>query len=104
MDEWISQGVKPDITFLIDLDPVIGLKRSKHRLQTKGMMDQEGRFEMEELAFHQRVRQTFLDRAKQEPSRIHMIDGSQSIEEIFEKVKEVLENKLSVIPATGEVL
>ena len=64
------QGVKPDTTFLLDIRPEMGLARKR-----SGVQD---RFEQEDLAFHQRVREGFLKLADGEPRRWVIIDASQS--------------------------
>ncbi len=56
-----TAGLRPDLTVLLDLDPVEGLRRVAGR----GAAD---RLEREELAFHQRVRQGFLRQAEGDPS------------------------------------
>ena len=66
---------RPDLTFVFDLDPELGLLRA--RLQGKG---DEDRFERKGLAFHQRLREAFLQIAKREPKRCKVIDASASIE------------------------
>ncbi len=76
------QGVTPDLTILVDCDPVIGLKRARLRIEaTSG--PREERFELEALAFHHRVRAGYLHLAAQEPHRFIIINGSVTIEEIF---------------------
>ena len=82
-----TQGVMPDLTFLLDLPPVDGLTRIGD-LQLGFRMDdsvlhaddaraQEGaRFEDEPLEFHQRVRQGYLELAAQQPDRLCVIDAT----------------------------
>ena len=82
-----TQGVTPDLTFLLDLPPVDGLTRIGD-LQLGFRMDdsvlhaddarvQEGaRFEDEPLEFHQRVRQGYLELAAQQPDRFCVIDAT----------------------------
>ncbi|MHB8509371.1 MAG: dTMP kinase [Candidatus Dormibacteria bacterium] len=69
--------VKPNLTFLIDLDPEAGFARQA---------DQDGhaadRMEMGGLPFHQRVRQGYLDFARMEPDRFHVIDGARPADDI----------------------
>jgi dTMP kinase len=62
-----SQGLKPDLTILLDVPPEVGLSRKK-----AGAND---RFEQEALAFHQRVREGFLKLASEEPQRWLVIDS-----------------------------
>ena len=76
------QGVSPDLTILVDCDPRIGLERARQRIEaTSG--PREERFELEELAFHQRVRDGYQQLAADQPARFLIIDGSDTIEEIF---------------------
>ena len=76
------QGVSPDLTVLVDCDPAVGLERANRRIEaTSG--PREERFELEALAFHHRVRDGYLQLAADQPDRFLIIDGSDSIENIF---------------------
>jgi dTMP kinase len=76
------QGVAPDLTVLVDCDPRVGLERARRRIEaTSG--PREERFELEALAFHQKVRAGYQQLAADEPDRFLIINGSDSIEEIF---------------------
>lgn len=66
---------RPNLTFLIDLPPEIGLARIRAR--GRGELD---RMEQETLEFFQAVRQGYLDVAGKEAARFQILDGSQSIE------------------------
>jgi dTMP kinase len=63
--------VRPDLTILLDLDPAAGLARRDAR---GGERD---RMEAEDLAFHSRVREGYLDFAGRDPDRYHVIDAGQ---------------------------
>ena len=65
-------GLKPDLTILLDISAKEGLARKKKR----------DRFEQEDIAFHQRVREGYLKLAKEEPERWLVIDAAQSREKI----------------------
>lgn len=67
-----SQGLRPDLTVLLDIDAERGLARKRLR----------DRFEREEIAFHQRVRDGYLEMAKVDPGRWLVIDGSLPKKEI----------------------
>lgn len=76
---------KPHLTFLFDLPPETGLKR----VAARGSMD---RFEKEQLHFHQKVREGYLDIAKKEPARVKIIPAEQNIDAVANAVlKEILE-------------
>lgn len=72
--------LRPDFTLLLDIDPAIGLERS----QRDG--NNETRFEKRGLAFHQAVRQGFLDLAKAEPERFMVIDAMRNEMAIHEEI------------------
>jgi dTMP kinase len=76
------QGVSPDLTVLVDCDPRVGLERARRRIETTSGPREE-RFELEALAFHQRVRAGYRQLAADEPDRFLIIDGSDGIREIF---------------------
>ena len=82
-------GLRPDLTFLIDVPPHLGLARADQRLQQQGDQDQdqaEARFEGKDALYHQAVRQAFLDRAAQFPQRFRLIDGAQAREAVAQDV------------------
>lgn len=68
---------KPDVTFLLDVDP--GIVRNR--------IENPDRIERENLDFHRRVRSAYLDLAKKHPDRIIVIDSRKTIEEIQERIR-----------------
>ena len=72
---------RPDLTFVFDLDPEVGLIRAKSR-----GTDAEDRYERKGLAFHQRLRASFLTIAKGEPNRCKVIDASQGVDVVANQV------------------
>ncbi len=87
----ISEGLKPDLTFLLDIDPALGLARATHRLATT--QNEEGRFEQMPLSFHQKIRQSFLDMAHENPDRYCLIDATLPPQDILQLAMEHLEKK-----------
>jgi dTMP kinase len=74
---------KPDLTFVFDVDVETSMKRvgnEKDRMESAGM------------EFFNRVRQGYLELAKQEPDRIKVIDSTKSIDEVFEQVITIIKN------------
>jgi len=69
-----TQGLKPNLTILLDIAVEEGLARQRDKKQD--------RFEQEEIAFHQRVREGFLKLAAEEPQRWLVVDATQSKEKI----------------------
>ena len=74
----------PDLTLLLDIDPIIGLRRVNSRLLQLALPigDAPDRFEDEAMAFHDRVRRGFLHQAETNPETWHRIDGSGSIMDV----------------------
>ena len=75
---------QPNLTLLFDL-PV---ETSLSRVKARGELD---RFEKEELEFHKRIRNTYLDLAKNNSNRIKIIDSSEKIESMLNNVKQAIE-------------
>ena len=75
-------GVRPDLTFMLDLPPEAGLERARQR-RGQGGAD---RFEGEDLAFHALLREKFLEIARAEPERCRVIDASRPEEEVAEAI------------------
>jgi thymidylate kinase len=88
-------GLWPDLTILLDIDPTTGLTRALERNRAEGMTVAEGRFEAESLAFHTRVRQGYLALAARFPQRMCVLDASGSIEEIAANVRQQVEKRLN---------
>lgn len=76
------QGVSPDLTVLFDCDPVVGLERARRRIEASSGPREE-RFELEALAFHQRVRAGYLRLAAEQPERFLIMNGAGNIDDIF---------------------
>jgi dTMP kinase len=81
-----TQGLRPNITLLLDIPPEEGLARIKGRVKD--------RFEREEVTFHSRVRSGYLTLAKEEPERWLVIDARQPKEKIaqiiWQRVRQLL--------------
>lgn len=82
----VHGDLQPDCTLLLDLPVPMGLERARSR--KAAVTD---RFEAEAQAFFQRVRATYLELARREPQRIHLIDASCPLEAVERQVIAVLE-------------
>ena len=80
LTSFATRNLKPDITFLLDIDVEVGQARIQNR-----KLD---RLEKESLNFHMQVRQEFLRLAKQHQDRYIIIDGSRGVQEIHELIVE----------------
>jgi dTMP kinase len=72
----VHPELQPDATFLFDLDPAIAYERQRARSRTPD------KFEREQAEFFVRVREAYLDRARQHKYRFHVIDASGGIEDV----------------------
>lgn len=79
LNEWATNGVTPDLTFLFDLTP----QRARERMKGRGQLD---RIESRDLAFHERVYEGFHTLLSQYPDRMIRIDADQLIECIQDEV------------------
>jgi len=88
-----TQGIKPDVTFLLDCPSGVGLKRALLRNRSlRG--EKEDRFEREKIQFHHRVRRGYLSMAKKEPHRVKVIDTRQGEKRVFQKIQKIVDNLL----------
>jgi len=83
------------LTLLLDCPVEVGLSRTANRAVGQGSSkEREDRFEREQLDFHERVRRGFLELARGEPKRIHVLDASQPVEEIQQEIRRIVDAKL----------
>ena len=80
LDKLSCNGLVPDLTLLLDVDSNVGLARTAER---GGL---EARIEAKGEAFHQKVRQGFLARARKEPNRIVKIDAARTADDVAKDV------------------
>ena len=81
-----TRGIRPDITFLLDIDAGQGLRRSG---------DVKDRMEKKPLQFHRKVREGYLLLAKKEPKRIKIISATGDIQETQDKIRRIVLERLS---------
>ncbi|WP_269933462.1 dTMP kinase [Aminobacter sp. HY435] len=91
-------GMMPDLTLILDLDPVEGLRRATAR---RGQ-DVADRFEKETLEIHQRRREAFLAIAASEPERCVVIDAAQAPEAVEDAITEAVFAALEALASSGE--
>ncbi|MCX7897237.1 MAG: dTMP kinase [Rhodocyclaceae bacterium] len=84
LEAWVHAELQPDLTLLFDVPESV----AQERLQTEGrMLD---RFEQERIDFHRRVRQAYLERARENPQRIRLLDGRQTVAEIQKQLEVII--------------
>ena len=84
LEQWVQGDLQPDLTLLFDVAPEVGRQRA-------GSIKAPDRFEQEKDDFFQRVRDGYLRRAREDASRMRVIDATVSIEEIRRKLVEIVE-------------
>jgi dTMP kinase len=93
LDRIVCAGTRPDLTLLFDIDAALGIARAHGRNTSRGL-ETEARFENEELAFHERVRQGYRTLARQEPDRIRIVDASPAQEAVEMNVRTIMDEVL----------
>lgn len=96
LERLVVAGTGPDLTLLLDLDPVVGLARvGRRRVVTGAPADgpSDG-FEARELDFHRRLREGFLAIARTEPRRMVVLDAAMSPEALAIAIRATVEHKL----------
>jgi len=86
--DFATGNLWPDLTILLDVDVEIGLRRR----QTSG--NEWNRLDAYKLAFHQRVRQGYLELAQRDPARWVIIDASQPADQVQAELRAVILEKL----------
>ncbi len=84
LEQWVQGALQPDLTLLFDVTPEVGRQRA-------GSIKSPDRFEQEENAFFMRVRDGYLRRAKEEPSRMRVIDAGTTVERIRQTIAQIVE-------------
>ena len=95
-DTWVAQletmvqgELRPDLTLLLDAPVALGMQRACQR----GDLD---RFEQEQLAFFERVRQRYIERAKADPRRFRVVATDRSLERIADDVRSAVHEFLTL--------
>ena len=90
LHQLLFDNLKPDVTLLLDLSPQQGLERAWQQLHSGQRVQRESRFESETIAFHEKVRAGYLDLARREPQRFHVINAARSPDQVFAEISKTL--------------
>jgi len=90
INEFAIQGLSPDITFFLDIKPVMGLARIKK----SGDFD---RIEKEAIDFHEKVYSGYMELIKKNPLRFIVVDGNASKDILASQIKELFEKWFSTL-------
>ncbi len=91
----VLSGLKPDLSIVLDLPVEAGLERAWQRIAGQTTGPREDRFEKEDLAFHERVRQGYLTLKKLESKRFSVVDASRDVRTIHQDIIGLVANRLS---------
>ena len=89
LNKLVISDVYPDLILLLDIDPEASLNRVRKRT-ADGSLD---RMEDQEISFHHRVRDGFLELAEQDSKTFVKIDASKSMDEVLEEAKKAILNR-----------
>jgi len=87
--------IRPDLTFILDLPPEIGLARATQRRGAHLALD---RFEGESIAFHEALRNAYLEIAAAEPQRCVLVDAAQSEDDVAQAIWDTVSYRLLATP------
>ncbi len=111
LNDFATRGIRPNLTFLLDLPPEEGLRRTTEH-QMAFSLDPAGglaplnrteegtRFEDLDLEFHRRAREGFLEQAGAEPEHWWVIDAGQPVDSVRREVWRLVEPHLAPILAS----
>jgi dTMP kinase len=83
LEDWVQQGLRPDLTLLLDIPVEQGLVRA-------GQRSAPDRFESEKMDFFERVRNRYLAAAVNEPQRIRVIDAAGDLPRVQAQLRSAL--------------
>jgi dTMP kinase len=83
LNDTATQGIRPNITFLLHCPVEMGLERARQR-NRETAQDHQGRFEQERMAFHRAVQKGYLELAAKEPKRFVVVDATL-LEDVVEQ-------------------
>ena len=86
LESWVQGDLRPDLTIILDAPVDVGRERA-------GKRSAPDRIEKEKNDFFERVRQAYLDLAKQHPERICTVDASQTLEQVQQQIKQQLQER-----------
>jgi dTMP kinase len=91
LENLVQAELRPDLTLLLDAPLELSSSRARSRNESAGIVD---RFEREQTAFFERVRNGYLERAQHEPQRIVVIDASADIQHVTRAIRSAIEGRL----------
>jgi dTMP kinase len=96
LHEIATDGLMPEVTILLDCPAEVGLGRARSRNASDGAEGSSDRFEQEKMVFHKRVRDGYLAIANAERDRVHVVDATQSIEDMHSSIRTIIDERLGI--------
>ncbi|GAB2479440.1 dTMP kinase [Alkalibacterium psychrotolerans] len=91
INEFAIEGLKPDTTLYLDVEARIGLARIMDKKSNRA----QDRLELEEVTFHDKVREGYKEIIAQDPDRFEIIDASQDEETVYQQAWEKIRSLIS---------
>ena len=88
MNRFATDGLTPDLTIFLDIEPELGLERIRRNRQ-----DEVNRLDHEKMSFYRTVHDAYLELATKDSKRIVEVDASQSLEDVIFEVREILKKR-----------
>jgi dTMP kinase len=108
-------GLRPDVTFYLDLPAEEGLERKRKAAQRPGSPNplapqtqpppeppEWNRLDARDLAYHERVRDGFLELTRRDPERWQILDAHLPMDELAERIWRIVEPRLAGIKRLGD--
>lgn len=83
LEQWVQGDLQPDLTLLFDVPVEVSLQR----LSTARAPD---KFERESAEFFTRIRNAYLQRARENPARFRVIDANRPLDEVYKSVEHII--------------
>jgi len=99
VNDWATDGTRPDLVVLLDLPAADGLTRARLRAGDAAPVD---RLEREALAFHEQVAHGFAELARRSPDRFIVVNADADVDTVSARVREAVDAHLRRAPASGE--
>ena len=96
INDYSSMLLKPDLTLLFDLPVEIGLQRANRRNDNLKESSSIDRFEKENMDFHRRIREGYLNILNNDPDRFRLIDANRDVETIQKDVRTCINNFINL--------
>ena len=88
MNRFATDGLTPDLTIFLDIEPELGLERIRRNRQ-----DEVNRLDHEKMSFYRTVHDAYLELATRDSKRIVEVDASQPLDAVIFEVREILKKR-----------